>query len=176
MGLSYEKRANRGVITTEDSSVTIKFQYNPTEITDAKAVNYQSKTPRGKYRPTYQFVNGGERSLKFKLLIDSLHSSLSPDPDKDASYKDSGDPKNIEKILDNFRKLVYPKETDWTANGPKPKPLSSGQKFTAPPRCRLSLGNKVIRGFVKTLSIKESLYNANLEPVRAELQLVFVEE
>jgi hypothetical protein len=142
----------------------ILFQFNPSEITDDKQVNYKNTERTGAYSPDISFVSGGTRSISFKLVLEGLH------PPKHKEYEILG-MTGVFVELERLRSLIAP-------NNLYSSLLSSvtGKSFEEPPHCLFVFGPQIIACRVQKLSIQETHFNAYLIPVRAEVQITLIEE
>ncbi|RME04577.1 MAG: hypothetical protein D6805_02460 [Planctomycetota bacterium] len=168
-----------GVLESEDGKTKIRFQYNPSQVTDTKAIQYGAQTskkdkaeasPYGSYEPLCRFQYGGARTISLNLLFDAFHPIYDVNGFGDGtSFKED----DLEKILNDFRNLAYPKEKNFTGGQVIPKKV---KKFTGPPKVKLALGNSlVVPGYITSLSITIKQFNENLKPVKAEVSFTIQE-
>jgi hypothetical protein len=179
------------------------FQYNPTQVTDSKQVTWSKKdviTPaaggnsllggltalasldfesaaaqlgrtfsKADFR---KFEAEGERTLSFQLTIDGREQR----PGEPARRRNKeGD---ILGDLAILRSFVYPQLGELmdilgAAFSGEPECISW---FNEPPTALLIMGDLSVEGFVSNLRINETLFNSNLDPVRAEVDITLIEK
>lgn len=162
----------RGYLETVPPSpmIRLNFQFNPAQVSDKRAINYNRQAAPGNILPGYQYTSGGERSLGFTVSVDARFAAFSKvDTDGDGG---------ITPELNKYRALVYPRTDNWQkarssflAPGIYPRP----QQFVSPPACRLVLGSRVLDVIVTELEITETVFNEKLAPLRADIKLTVVE-
>jgi hypothetical protein len=116
----------------------------------------------------HQFEEEGDRTLTFKFIIDGReHRPGEPERRRN----EEGD---ILADLSILRSFVYPAIGDlldvFSLIGGN-KPL-----FKEPPTALLILGGSSMEGFVTNLKITETLFNSELDPVRAEVEITLIEK
>jgi hypothetical protein len=156
--------------------ILVKFQYNPEKITDKRSVSYATLNAPGMLMPIRQYSAGGERTLSFSVIVDGLFTGPADD-DIDVARDERG---GIGPELNKYRAFVYPRTERWQDANAAPDGftgLYGGAEtvFAAPPTCRFCFGERVIDCVVTEVSITEQLYNLDLDPVRAEVQVTCVE-
>ncbi len=186
--------------------IVYPFQYNPTEITDSKGVTWGKKTPIGEAQGAgralsaaqsmqslggpiaggmgamgrlfsaadlHQFQAEGDRTIGFQLVIDGREQR----PGEPDFRRQDG---TILGDLAMLRSFVYPAVLE--ATDLLDAALGSGCDrwsriwFNEPPTALLVLGDRVTEAFVSDLRITETMFNANLDPVRAEVSLTLIEK
>ena len=165
------------------------FQYNPTELTDSKQVSL-GKKDRVSPSPGLAALEGAieavsslftkaefqrfssesDRTLSFSLTIDGReHRPGEPQRRRNEEGDILGD-------LAILRSFVYPALGSLSdllslALTNLPEPF-----YPHPPTALLVMGDLVVEGFITSLQIKETLFNANLNPVRAEVDVSMTEK
>jgi Contractile injection system tube protein len=194
------------------------FQYNPTQLTDSKKLEWATKEPTYKTRgleglaagitadvaafraggfksgvgKTFgtatevlgrtfsaaelkQFKAEGPRTLNFRFMIDGREQRPG-----DTSRRRNEDG-HILNDLAVIRSFVYPQfasDLDILAaiGGTKDKNIWSNLWFNHPPTMTLIMGDLSCEGFVEELKITETLFNDDLDPVRAEIEITLQEK
>jgi Contractile injection system tube protein len=194
------------------------FQYNPTQLTDSKKLEWTTKEPTYKTRgleglaagitadvaafraggfksgvgTTFstateilgrtfsaaelkQFKAEGPRTLNFKFMIDGREQRPG---DTGRRRNDDG---HILNDLAVIRSFVYPQFASdldiLAAIGGTNKDISwSNLWFNHPPTMTLIMGDLSCEGFVEELKITETLFNDDLDPVRAEIEITLQEK
>ena len=169
------------------------FQYNPSEVTDSKRNTLgrksQSCANQGgvdieanvgvlgrlfSNAALQKIETEGDRTLSFKIDIDGREQR----PGEPAFRRNqAGD---ILQDLDTLRSFMYPQVSSLTdilqtAANPN-KDFWSDIWFNEPPTALLILGDLVMEGFVTDLSITETLFNADLNPVKANVSITLTEK
>ena len=67
--LAGSQRRRAMIVNYEDLADHLEFQYNPTQISDDRAVEYAALNVHGRSHPIYQFAYGGERTLSMTIEI-----------------------------------------------------------------------------------------------------------
>jgi hypothetical protein len=182
------------------------FQYNPTQVSDSKQLKWGKKDPMpakevsqafaalrarsfgaiGKgfkatkeglgrtfsHADLHRLESEGDRTLNFKFIIDGRERRPGePERRRDESGHILGD-------LAILRSFVYPQFIDVLALLGS---LGGGSRFAEawfnePPSAILVLGETSVEGFVTDLKITETLFNADLDPVRAEVEVTLIEK
>jgi hypothetical protein len=157
-----------------DPEIFVHFQYNPEKIIDKRSVPYATLNAPGMVMPLKQYSAGGERTIAFTVIVDGLFRGPADD-EIDVARDENG---GIVDELNKYRAFVYPQTGDWQkAGGSGFAGLYAGQEtvFTAPPAAVFRFGDRVVDCVVTDVSIVEKAYNADLNPVRAEVQVTCVE-
>lgn len=165
------------------------FQYNPTELSDSKQINWdvgtrtapvgglaavegavQSVSSLFSKADIHRFGSEGDRTLSFQLTIDG-RDRRPGEPKR--RRNEQGD---ILGDLAILRSFVHPSVGGLSdllslALGNPPDPFSP-----EPPTALLILGNLVVEGFINSLQIRETLFNAELNPIRAEVDISMIEK
>lgn len=116
----------------------------------------------------HHFEEEGDRTVSFKFTIDGReHRPGEPERRRN----EGGD---ILADLAILRSFVYPAIGDLLdvfslVGGNEPL-------FQEPPTALLILGSSSMEGFVTSLKITETLFNAELDPVRAEVEVAMIEK
>jgi hypothetical protein len=174
MGNLQQRIPSRGFLLSVDldPAIQVRFQYNPEKVTDKRSVSYASYNAPGMLMPVRQYSAGGDRTLTFTVLVDGLF-----DGPTSISVDDRG---GIMPELNKYRAFVYPRTENWqdanqALDGFSGLFTGSETVFAAPPACLLSFCDRVMDCVVTEVQITETLYNLNLDPVRAEVQVTLVE-
>lgn len=61
---------NKGIFILKDG-FPISMFYNPKEVSESRSVNYAKHQPLNVSHPVYHYVNGGEETLNFTMLVKS---------------------------------------------------------------------------------------------------------
>ena len=121
----------------------------------------------------HQFQSEGDRTISFRLVIDGREQR----PGEPSSRRENG---TILGDLAMLRSFVYPALLE--ATDLLDAVLGSGCDrwsrifFNEPPTALLILGDRVTEAFVSNLNITENMFNANLDPVRAEVSITLIEK
>ena len=107
----------RGFLVSDglDPEILVEFQFNPTEISDQRQVNYTSLTAPGLLMPIRQYTQGGDRKISFRVRVDGLFET-SPN-----ALRGGGQAVNIQRDdnggitpeLNKYRAFLYPQTADW---------------------------------------------------------------
>jgi hypothetical protein len=155
-----------------DPEILVEFQYNPTQLSDKRSVNYATLNAPGQLMPVRQYSRGGDRTISFTLRIDGLFKGPADDEIDIAKDEDG----SIAPELNKYRAFLYPQTARWQEAGASFVPLyDDTQHFASPPTCRFGFGNRVIDCIVTEVSITELLFNSELAPLRADVSVTLVE-
>jgi Contractile injection system tube protein len=159
-----------------DPEILVQFQYNPDKVTDKHQISYATLNAPGMLMPVRQYSAGGERTLSFTVIVDGLFKGPADD-EIDIARDERG---GIAPELNKYRAFVYPQTERWQdANGAPDgfAGLYAGSEtvFTAPPACRFGFGERFVDCVITEVQITDQLYNPDLDPVRAEVQVTCVE-
>lgn len=155
--------------------IMVEFQYNPTQLSDKRAVNYATLNAPALLMPVRQYSQGGDRTISFAVRVDGLFegpadASIPLAKDEDGS---------IWPELNKYRAFLYPRTPRWNERGTRASfaTLFDGeQQFVSPPLCRFGFGtDRVIDCVVTQVDITESLFNSQLAPLRADVSITLVE-
>ena len=159
-----EKLVQRGFLANVDvlPPLVVTFQYNPTSISDNKAVRYADRRTGVRANvPGKLYTGPGARTIRFDLKLHGLEQGtnlLNPTP------VDNG----ISTELAKLRSFLYPRSDAWaTVSGLS----SAGQRLQAPPTCIFGFGTKILECVVTDIQITETQYNSALAPVRADVSV-----
>jgi hypothetical protein len=158
------------------TEVLVEFQYNPTQLTDKRTVNYATINAPGQLMPLRHYNQGGDRTISFTVHVDGLF----PGPVDDAIAIAKDESGSIRPELNKYRAFLYPQTPTWQTAGASFVPLyRETQQFAAPPQCQFGFGERgepqVIDCLVTEVSIQETLFDENLAPLRAEISVTLVE-
>jgi hypothetical protein len=155
--------------------ILVRFQFNPTSLADKHAATYASLTAPGALLPTRQYTTGGDRTLGFTVTVDgmSAHDLAGPDIALDAGG-------GIGPELTKYRALTYPRTSDWQDASDRSDGftgLYEGQEtvFAAPPEVLFGFGDQVISCLVTDVTITQTLFTAELAPLRADVAVSLAE-
>jgi hypothetical protein len=156
--------------------ILVEFQYNPTQLSDKRAVTYATLNAPGLLLPVRQYSQGGDRTLSFTVRLDGLFKGPADD-EIEIARDESG---SILPELNKYRAFLYPVTTErehWRKVRGSFVPRYAGiQQFASPPGCRFGFGeDRVIDCLVTDIGITETLFNVQLLPVRAEVAVTLVE-
>jgi hypothetical protein len=127
-----------------------------------------------------QLEKEGDRTISFKFEIDGRETRPGePDRRRNAAGDIIGD-------LAVIRSFVYPRVGDLsdllaatraaTNAGSDQAPTFTDLWFNQPPTCLVVLGDMTMEGYVTELKITETLFNQNLDPTRAEVDISLIEK
>ncbi len=162
-----------------DPEILVEFQFNPTQLTDSRKINYASLGAPGRLMPIRQYTQGGDRTLSFKIRIDAMfqnpadHTGLGTHGIGIAVDEVGG----ITPELNKYRAFVYPKNPYWPYAAESFVWLYEGtNEFASPPTAVFGFGaNRVIDCIVTEVGITELFFNEELAPLRADVSLTLVE-
>jgi hypothetical protein len=155
----------RGFIANIDvlPPLIVTFQYNPTSISDNKAVTYADRTRSLCTSPEKVYTSGGTRTITFDLKLDGLERGTNA---ANSTAVDNG----ISTELAKLRSFLYPMADAWaTVSGLLGGGSSSGKRLAAPPTCYFGFGTKLLECVVTDIHITETMFNSALAPVRADV-------
>ena len=188
--MTQTQAAARGFLVSVDlkPEIAVHFQYNPTTLSDKRAINYATVTAPGVLMPTRQYVQGGDRTISFSVHVDGLFhgpaegsDARGQAPAAGADMIERADNGSIVPELNKYRAFLYPQSGRWNEAGATFAPLYAELRdFTPPPRARFGFGfgpgsERVIDCVVTDISIDETLFNSELAPVRADVSITLVE-
>jgi hypothetical protein len=162
-----QKQVLRGFIANVDTipPLIVTFQFNPSSVTDNKAVSYADRaaTLSGN-APGKVYTGGGHRTISFDLKLHGLEQGTTranPTP------LDNG----VSTELAKLRSFLYPKADAWgTVSGLVGLP-QSGRRLAAPPTCYFGFGAKILECVVTDIRVTETQFNSLLAPVRADVSV-----
>jgi contractile injection system tube protein len=157
-------------------NMTVEFQFNPGQITDRRAANYSTIEAPGLVAAAKQYGHGGDRTISFTVHIDGMHE----DPQHPTIELDADG--GITPELNRYRAFLYPASSSW-GDSQHFWPAASfmslygmGPNFVSPPVCQLGLGaDGVIDCIATEVTVTETMFNANFQPIRADVSLTLVE-
>jgi hypothetical protein len=174
------KEPVRGFIASVGVSpeIMVKFQFNPTQLSDKRAITYASLNAPGLVMPTRQYTQGGDRTLTFTVHLDAL---ATPSDDLPSTIELDEDGSLVPE-LNKYRAFLYPQTGNWKQAASSFMPLFAGTtQFDSPPTVRFGFGMggksepRVIDCIVTDVGIDEVLFNPQLAPMRADVSLTLVE-
>ena len=156
--------------------IAVHFQYNPISLSDKRAISYATIGAPGVLMPTRQYVQGGDRTITFSVHVDGL----SKGPGEPADPIARGKRGSISPELNKYRAFLYPRSDRWKTAGGTFAPLfEQARPFAPPPLARFGFGfgdgQRVIDGVVTDVSIDETQFNSDLDPIRADVSVTLVE-
>lgn len=155
-----------------DPEILVQFQYNPTQLGDKKAATYATLNAPGQLMPVRQYTQGGDRTLSLTVHLDGLYKG--PADDEIAISK--ADDGSIGPELNKYRAFLYPQTARWQEARASFAPLyEETRQFASPPLCQFGFGDRVIDCLVTEINITETLFNANLGPLRADVTITLIE-
>lgn len=175
----------RGILTPENfksEDEILFFQFNPTQISDLKDVEWSTKSYTGFNSNDYYWVKGGERSITFNLFFDATAGSNTRYFHKTANYGDNSYdtldeiyPKGVASITEKLTAFQYPQlyESNAISSAAIDGRYQNGnaipsQRFLPPPILIFVYGNLYIRCILSNAQIRYTLFNEKLIPTRAE--------
>jgi hypothetical protein len=157
------------------TAIKVKFQYNPTQLTDKRSVTYATLNAPALLMPVRQYSQGGDRTLSFTVRVDGVFTGPA-DAECEIAKDEEG---SILPELNKYRAFLYPKNERWNSPDARASfvPLYDGnQDFTSPPLCLFGFGTeRIIKCVVTEIGITELMFNKNLAPLRAEVAITLVE-
>ena len=157
-----------------DPEVLVEFQYNPTQLSDKRAVSYASMTAPGLLLPVRQYSQGGDRTISFTVRIDGLFQG--PSDDQIQIGKDENG--SILPELNKYRAFIHPRTRDWRQASFRgfAALYATAPIFEAPPSCRFGFGDRPVMDCVVTdVAITELFFNSQLGPLRADVAVTLAE-
>ncbi len=155
--------------------ILVRFQYNPTQLSDKRSVTYAALNGPGLLMPARQYTQGGDRTISFTVRVDGLVQG----PADLQSPISIDEQKGITPELNKYRAFVYPQTDRWRMARASFVPLYELQGdrmfFAAPPVARFGFGDRVINCMVTDVTITELLFNEALAPLRADIAVTLVE-
>lgn len=171
------------------------FQYNPLSLSDTKHNEWVTSTkpitaPKGflasvaalpsalgrklSHAEIKQFGREGDRTLNFRFNIDGReHRPGEPERRRNEDGDILGD-------LAVLRSFVYPQILDLielaSSLASSDKSQSESLWFNHPPTATLVLGSMSMEGYVTDLKITETQFNADLDPIRADVEITMIEK
>lgn len=174
------KDAVRGFIASVGVTpeILVEFQFNPTQLSDKRAISYASLNAPGLVMPTRQYTQGGDRTISFTVHLDALAkpSDNLPSP---IELDDDG---SLTPELNKYRAFLYPRNSLWPTATSSFMPLFAGiEQFASPPPVLFGFGSggktepRIIECVVTDVGIEELLFNPQLGPLRADVSITLVE-
>lgn len=188
--MSQVQAASPGILVSVGvtPAIVVHFQYNPTSLSDKRAVSYATVSAPGVLLPTRQYTQGGDRTISFSVHVDGLYhgpregsDTRNAPPAAGDDMIARGDNNSILPELNKYRAFLYPQNERWQEAGATFAPLyDTLRPFTPPPRARFGFGfgtssERVIDCVVTDVSIEETLFNSDLAPIRADVSVTLVE-
>ena len=167
------------------NEILVEFQFNPTQVSDKRAVSYATLSAPGVLMPGRHYTQGGDRTISFTVQINGLFTPAdnelvagSPSGGRAKIARDESG--SIEPELNKYRAFLYPQpkgEVNWRSARSSFVPLYKNvQEFASPPVCQFGMGeDRVIDCIVTDIGITETFFNLQLRPLRAEVSVTLVE-
>jgi hypothetical protein len=175
----------RSVGLQRENEILVEFQFNPTQISDKRAVSYATLSAPGVLMPGRHYTQGGDRTISFTVQINGLFkpadNELAPGSPSGGRAKIARDETgSIEPELNKYRAFLYPQpkgEVNWRRAGSSFVPLYKDvTQFASPPVCQFGMGeDRVIDCIVTDIGITETFFNLQLRPLRADVSVTLVE-
>jgi hypothetical protein len=187
----------RGFLQTVglDEEILVEFQYNPTQLSDKRALTYATLSAPGQLMPGRQYTQGGDRTLSFSVHIDGLFVPADNELTSAGSRRRTGlgaggggrapiqrdETGSIEPELNKYRAFLYPRvqgPLNWAGAGRSFVPFyeANEPQFASPPLCLFGMGrDRVVNCIVIEIDITETLFNRSLRPLRADVAVTLVE-
>src|SRR2546425_255865 len=174
------------------NEILVEFQFNPTQLSDKRAVNFATLTAPGMLMPARQYTQGGDRTLSFTVHLDGLfmpadNELVAGNPVLRRPSVGGGQARiardetgSIEPELNKYRAFLYP-QPKGEVNGRSAQQSFVPLKKTvaelgSPPLCEFGMGeDRVINCIVTEIGITETLFNRQLRPLRADISVTLVE-
>jgi hypothetical protein len=160
----------RGVLAYKnDPNRLLNFQFNPTEISDIFAPQYEDRTRTGVSASDFSWVSGSVRTIEFNLFLDATLGSINLSKDKNLTHSERGILNQIEFLQSLTR--PYLKESSENIEPTKfvrGAYVGNTNRFYPPPEIIFVYGNYYLTGVVGSLSTKLTLFDRKLVPVRGE--------
>jgi len=158
----------------KDVSEVMTFQFNPSEVTDKKANDWQSSQQMGFAHNEYIWMNGGARTISFTLMFEATASVNTAYFGRDIPYGDAHVqdlkntfPEGTMGYVNRLRSYLYPLDKDSglvTFVGGNPSPQN---RFTHPPVLIFCYGSYYVECILTSADISHSLFNDELKPIRS---------
>lgn len=155
--------ALRGFLSSpfEAPPLLLQFQWNPTAVSESKAVKMNAIQVGGYHAPVQLYSSGGELVYRFRLAFDATADTQDMN-----SFRVDIPGVGVAGPIQILMSFLYP-QTKYS--------LNIGEiGFGEPPPCYFGLGPRVLRGFIRTVNTSYSLYDKNLVPLRAASAVEFV--
>lgn len=158
-----------------DPEIMVRFQFNPTQLSDKRAITYASLGAPGLLMPGRQYTQGGDRTISFNVRIDGSVEGPADAESQILKDEDGG----IMPELNKYRAFLYPETPRWIEARGSFVPLydlaANDPLFKSPPSAVFGFGERVIKCIVTDVSITELLFNQQLAPLRADVSVTLVE-
>ncbi len=160
------RQVERGFLAKLDITmpIIVYFQYNPQSLTDKMTASYNSNSKNGK--DFSSFSKTSQRKISFQVIVDGRESS--PSGIMPAKDSDGG----ITPELNKYREFLFSKSpVSELMSGVVTIPTA-----LANPKTIFKFGHRIMECHVESVSVKETLFNSSLAPIRAEVDIFLVEE
>lgn len=141
--------------------IIVPFQWNPTEIKEARAIKYTDLEIGGYMAPIQIYSSGGATVYTFTLTIDAT------DVSKGANIFRVDVPEvGINSVISALKSFTYPHINSILR-------FQQDDVVGEPPACYFGLGPKVLRGRIRNLTVNYKLFNSLLVPLQATVEVEF---
>jgi hypothetical protein len=133
------------LVSLEGDQLDVRAQFNPREVQVDKSIAWNEQRTRGENAPHLEYTNGNSRTMTLELLFDCYE-------DRSAS---------VQPALDTLHRMAL-----------APNPGGRKQTDRMPPV--LEVVNGPIKGFrcvIESLAVKATMFDAQMNPVRATVNL-----
>jgi hypothetical protein len=193
---TYTRPPERGFLRSLGlhQAILVEFQFNPTQLSDKRAVSYAMLSAPGQLLPDRQYTAGGDRTISFTVRVDGLFRPSDNEVGTGGAGQSLGsgngptriqrdETGSIEPELNKYRAFLYPQprnEVDWrkatrSFTGLYRRATPATESLGAPPLCEFGMGGRVITCIVTDLGVTETLFNRELRPLRADVAITLVE-
>ncbi|MDE1460669.1 CIS tube protein [Spartinivicinus poritis] len=139
---------NRLKITAQESGDSIVFQLNPTSVELVQSIAYNHDRPLGALASVSRYSRYMPQKMKFSAFMDST-GAIDSGSDESESITDR---------IESLNAIIY----DYSGDNHQPNIVE------------IQWGNELFVGRLQDMSRKFTLYDSEGDPLRAELQFIFV--
>jgi hypothetical protein len=169
-----DQQVLRGFLANVDMlpPLILTFQFNPSTISDNKAVTYVDRNATlSATSPGKLYTGGGHRTISFDIKLHGLEQGTN-------RLNPSALANGVSTELAKLRSFLYPKADAWGSLSSLFGGATKGKRLAAPPTCYFGFGTRILECVVTDLKITETQFNSLLAPVRADVTvtLVVIEE
>lgn len=169
--------SQKGELYNTKYGLSLKFQFNPTELPFEKAANYSESNPTGIDSPFLTWTSGGAYTVSFTISIDSrgVNSTKFGSILVTAEGKAPDESKGCLPHIATLQSFLRPANSPMSLGSMSQAlgMVSGGSRpvFVAPPDCYFKYGSRVFRCKMKSAPYKEVLHNDKLVPVRIDADI-----
>lgn len=183
-----------------DFSEAYYFQFNPQQVSDVKEALYEIRPYGGLSYNDYIWNGGGERIISFQLFLDNTPQSktsifrptaynsqeantiVPESKNSDGSFEFVGEAFSVSRVhergilpeIEKIQSFLYPaKVGDERTPRFSEGGVISAIQFRPPDVVVLALGPIYLEGFIKSAPITYSLFDSDLTPLRATVDIEF---